>query len=641
MSEGVETDTKGSNDIRTLLGIFPHFVRRELVSDRSFRRLIGLEANEYVTFGRDTVFARTEFFEEVAKVLSGFADQAEIGDQAGNQWFLSLEKNSAGEKLLRISSEETSFLSSEFFGFFPEAEDRLRGFEAALQIHGFASNGLESWKAILNDRSITGEEIEILAADLERTPYSFTKDFKSKIEAPEICAADMVPQEIEYFENLCGKAASMTLLDYVTEVVPEVFSNYLEWSEDEGPRMALLMSSSALICQKLEPLIMGDEQFIELAKWARDHGDVFSKVGLIEISLNASQRFPDLAEILNEIVQQIISLEPTDKSGPLLVMMSFIVLVESEVSRTRVLCHWPPFRRRLASIAHAALLAREAIDRTDVEDLCAWILRHHSAQFYLQNLLDLRVEPRWFPDLVDPASLKQELLGRLFNAARGIEGGLCEGAISATLGLSDKDTEFNKQRKISSFFPGPLEGHEDSPKSPIPQNLDEELDRLLSETKLTSQSIVALANTSGVFHIDSGKAERTVEIIRESNFRFGEQLNDNERIMLLHRLAEAASRLRNESLARSVRALARVYREGTDDGDKFSLEVSVCLKAAGAFKEYAAWAHFIGEWINELCFGVARESSHTLLSSVEHICEIEPRLRSELGTGIAALASLH
>lgn len=149
------------------------------------------------------------------------------------------------------------------------------------------------------------------------------------------------------------------------------------------------------------------------------------------------------------------------------------------------------------------------------------------------------------------------------------------------------------------------------------------------------------ANTSGIFHVDSGKAERAVEIIRESNFRFAEQLSDNERISLLHGLAEAASRLRSESLARSVRAVSRAYREGTDDGEKYCEEVFVCLKAAGAYKEYDAWADFIGEWINELCFRVARESSGTLFSSVENICAIEPRLRSKLGTGLAALASLY
>jgi len=357
----------------------------------------------------------------------------------------------------------------------------------------------------------------------------------------------------------------------------------------------------------------------------------------VEVALPALQRLPDLEKTLVEIVQQTISLNPEDKSGPLQLMMSFIALAESEVSRTRVLNHWSPFRRRLATFSHAALLAREAVGRIDVAHLSAWIMENHGHRFYLQNLMDLRDEPRWLPDYASPSQLKQELLGRLYNTVGKVVDGLPEGPLRETLDPQKSESKFNKIRTIKSMFPGPLEGHDSSLRNPIPPELEEALDRNLSESKLTVQSIAALINISGLFQVESEKAERAVAVIRASNFRFAEQMSDVERVTLIHGLAEAASRLRSESLAKSVRAVSRVYSENAGTERQYSDEVIVSLLAAGAFEEFDAWKEFLGEWLNELCFNANRGAEGELRASVEIICLIEPRLRSKIGAGLAAL----
>lgn len=640
MDKGANLEISELEESSVLLGILPMFLRLKLVDERSFRQKIGFEAEELVTYGENTVFARSLFFERVSKAFGVDGGHTEIEDRAGNKWFLSREQISSDRVVLKVENDNESFFAAEFFVFLPDSSERLRELDIVLNEHGFPQNGLSEWRALLMERTLTSDELEEFSQDIMKMPFAFLKAFRRKTDSTDVSADDMVPSDIGYFENLSGKGDQSTLPDLVSEVISGVVADYMAWDDEEGPRIALLLCSHPSISNVIAVSGIKEQQLIELAEWVRDHGDVFSKVGIIEAALSVAYDLPELERVLGDIVQQIIALEPDDRSGPLQLMMSFIVLVESEVSRTRVLRHWPPFRRRLATFAHAALLARETQNRTDVAHLSAWIMENHGHRFYLQNLTDLRTEPRWLPDYVGPSQLKQELLGRLHNAVGSVSGGLPEGPLRDTLNPENPESKFNRARTIKSSFPGPLEGSELSLRNPIPQELEVALDRSLTSGKLTAQSVTVLINTTGLFRVGSEKAERAVEVIRASNFRFAENMGDAERFSFVHGLAEVASRLRSEDLARSVRAVARSHRDESSDDRRYSEEIIICLVAAGAFEDFDTWIAFVGEWINELCFRVEAEAAVDLSYSVEIICSVEPRLRSKLGAGVAALSSV-
>jgi hypothetical protein len=640
MDKGASLEFTEPTESSVLLGILPMFLRRKLVDERSFRQKIGFEAEELVTYGEDIVFSRSQFFERASEALSVDGGQSEIEDHAGKRWILSLEQISNGRVALKIANDSESFFAPEFFVFLPDASERLRELDVVLKDHGFPLSGLSEWRDLLMDRALTIDELEEFSEDIMKTPSAFLKVFRRKIEGTNVSAEDMVLKNIEYFENLSGKGGQKTLPDLVSDVISRVVADYLAWDDEAGPRMALLLCSHPSISNVIASSGIKEQRLIELAEWVRDHGDVFSKVGIVEAALPVAHNSPGLERTLDDIVQQIIALDPEDKSGPLQLMMSLIVLVESEVSRTRVLKHWPPFRRRLATFAHAAMLARETKNRIDVEHLSAWIMENQGHRFYLQNLLDLRAEPRWLPDYLSPSQLKQELLGRLSIAVGSLSEGLPEGPLRDTLNPQNLESAFNRIRTMKSSFPGPLEGSDSSLRNPIPKELEDALDGNLSGDALTAKSVTVLINATSLFRVGSEKAEKAVELIRASYFRFAENIGDAEKFSFLHGLAEVASRLRSEGLARSVRAVARSHRDEPSDERRYSEEVIICLVAAGAFEEFDAWKAFLGSWIKELCFNVSKGGASELESSIEMICSIEPRLRSELGAGLAALASI-
>lgn len=640
MDKDASLEITKQSDYSVLLGILPMFLRQKLVDERSFRKRVGFEAEEFVTYGDNIEFSRSLFFETVIELLRADGGQTEIEDLAGKRWIMSRELIPGGQIVLKIANESESILASEFFVFLSDTSERLREMDVALKEHGFPLSGLNEWRDLLMERALTIDEFEEFSQDIMKTPFAFLKLFRQKLEVAKVNAEDMVPQDIEYFENLSGKGDECTLPALVTEVISGVVADFLTWDDEQGPRMALLLCSHTSISNVIANLGIKEQPLIELALWVRDHGDIFSKVGIVEAALNAAHSSRELERVLNDIVQQIIALDPEDRSGPLRLMMSFIVLVESEISRTRVLKHWPPFRRRLATFAHAALLARESENRVDIGNLSAWSMEKHGQRFYLQNLIDLRSEPRWLPDYADPFQLKQELLGRLHNAVRSASHGLSDGPLRDTLDPENPESSFNRTRTLKSSFPGPLEGSDSSLRNPIPKELEDTLDESLSGGVLTAKSVTLLRNTTGLFRVGSEKAEKAVELIRASNFRFAENMGAAERSSLVHGLAEVASRLRSQGLARSVRALARAHREEPSVERRYGKEVIVCLVAAGAFEEFDAWREFLGSWLKELCFNVSKGDAAELEASVEFICSIEPRLRSELGAGLAALASI-
>src|SRR3546814_5369768 len=93
--------------------------------------------------------------------------------------------------------------------------------------------------------------------------------------------------------------------------------------------------------------------------------------------------------------------------------MGILLYVGGDISRTGVLADLPPFQRRLAIFAQAALFERHAYGHVGVEHFTKWAIGQRGRRFYYQTLSELREEPRWVADYCTPDQLKAEFLGRI------------------------------------------------------------------------------------------------------------------------------------------------------------------------------------------------------------------------------------
>src|SRR3546814_10243359 len=88
--------------------------------------------------------------------------------------------------------------------------------------------------------------------------------------------------------------------------------------------------------------------------------------------------------------------------------MGILLYVGGDISRTGVLADLPPFQRRLAIFAQAALFERHAYGHVGVEHFTKWAIGQRGRRFYYQTLSELREEPRWVADYCTPAQLRSE-----------------------------------------------------------------------------------------------------------------------------------------------------------------------------------------------------------------------------------------
>src|SRR5207249_2285328 len=142
-----------------------------------------------------------------------------------------------------------------------------------------------------------------------------------------------------------------------------------------------------------------ERDLIQAYEWLHKKGDRISQIGAIEIGLSILDKRPKIEPYVQGVIEQIRDDCADDDRGRFHLLSALIVLVEGELSRTKILRKKPPFWRRLASIAQASLIERCVIgSHVDMAEFTRWAVQARGQLFYLQTMSDLRREPRWHPD---------------------------------------------------------------------------------------------------------------------------------------------------------------------------------------------------------------------------------------------------
>lgn len=179
----------------------------------------------------------------------------------------------------------------------------------------------------------------------------------------------------------------------------------------------------------------------------------------------------------------------------------------------------PPFYRRLASMAQAALIHRQLVQSgIDRDSFCEWAFNTRGEQYYMQSLADMRTEPRWNPDLAAVPQIKADFFGRIMIAARNFEKNIGAGELH-DLALGDGPGSLHALSEFPRpYFPGPLEGAEDSPNE-LPDDLARVIEAKLDTDEVEPSSFVALINSAMIFKVSSGQAELAAKALRLGNHR--------------------------------------------------------------------------------------------------------------------------
>jgi hypothetical protein len=348
---------------------------------------------------------------------------------------------------------------------------------------------------------------------------------------------------------------------------------------------------------------LDNNEIVEAFEFVASHGDMLSRLGAFDVGLRILPLRPEIEPFLLRLVNRIFDDDLEGDRSDFKLFSSLFVLVDGELSRTRLMSDYPPFYRRLASLAQAALIHRVLVQaEIDYKIIYEWAFSSRFEHYYMQSFADMRTEPRWNPDLVEPSQIKEEFFGRLMIAGNKFSENMGEGKLRETILGSGEGSLTKSSSLFRPYYSGPLEGSEESV-DPLPTDLSRIIDKDLNTEEIGASSFIALVNSAMIFRMTSGHAELTAKALRLGNYTLSNIEDKSQLVGILNGLAMVAAVSRSPALADEVRILVRRYLH--DPQYKFSVEeaMRMCLVASAARKDLMEWRQFAGQWLTELAFG--------------------------------------
>ena len=631
--------SKGDAGAAALL-LVPPSVRDRILERIGLARWPGFPVDAVIRIeGSGAEFNRSRLFAAVRKVLVSGADVAQVEARDGTTWDVA-EDAVKGVTIAR-EGEGKAEAFPEFACFAPDARTRVDWFEKQRTACCIEDGAAVKWRERLADRPLENEELDGLLEDFRVTPQHWVASMHRRLRSASFGPADLVPASLRYFERLAGvPAKGVGLPEYVRGALAVHGRTVMAWDVFEGLKFMFALSAHEMVSEAIDLTSVPGEDVERVFSWLVEHGDRVSQVGAIECGLRHLGLYPEIEGHLLRLVSAVAGDEPQDTSGRLSLVSGLVMLVEGEVARRGIARRRPIFWRRLASIAHAALLEREVVDaKLEHGRLAEWARDRGALWYTMQSLVDLRQEPRWFPGFVSPEQLRAEFVGRILIAAERHRAGIEGRELGAV--IWGEDSAFREGAlSVAIGVPGPLEGGLEAVVA-IPPKLESSIKSRLEGEELTAESFFGLVNSAVIFRADTQLSDLAAQALARIGYQFRKSGGGDEAFALVNGLAMVGVVTRSTALAEGVRNLARMGRRHGRSSFPPHAVARVALMAAAANGGFSEWKRAVGDWVTELAFGeMSREEAIGLEQFLAVLLEMEPGLWEACGRAVAAVGAV-
>ena len=622
------------------LELVPPLIRDSLLDESEFRQEYGFITDAVLTIGDSGVsFQRSRLF---CAIRQSLADGAEllVTDSDDREWNLRNETETSQPPKLVIFSEGQRIVLPNFTVLSPDTAVRLRSLDDAAFDVNLPTSARVMWREILVDRALEDDEVDPFHCDVRDTPVHLMRTIRREMLAGKSSVSSLVPSSRRYFERLVGTYdGSASIKDYAAGAGRRFLKELSSWRPFEGFLFSLFLSSHSSMTREIGVEFLEREDLVRAYDFIERRGDMISRMGATEVGLRILPENPEIEPFLIRLVKQIRDDDAHGSTSGFKLFAALFVLVDGELARTRLMSAEPPFYRRLASLSQAALIHRQLLNSgIEPESICEWAFNNRGEQYYMQSLSDMRMEPRWNPDLAAASQMKADFFGRAMIAASTYEGNIKDSELHALISGAGPTSLYSLSEFPASYLPGPLEGSEDSP-NVLPADLSETIEAQLKDG-VGASAFIALVNFAMIFRVDSGQADLAAKALKLGNYRL-ENVQDKSQILgVVNGLSTVAAVARNAALADELRILMRRYRRDAQFGCSIEEEMRVCLVAAASRAELTDWRDFAGEWLTELAFGEFEgDEVNVLHSRLQCLCHSVPELWVSCGKADAALVA--
>lgn len=617
----------------------PPLMRNTLLEESGFRQEYGFRVDAVLSFGDLGVSVqRSDLFDAVRDILLGESVKI-VTDTDGHKWEL---KNRSGNRelpSLALSQAEKRIILPDFLAISPDKVTRLDSFDKAASDVNLPSSSRNAWRNILAERALEDDEVDAYHSEFRDTPVQKVRLIRSEIESGKTSISTLVPYSHKYFERLVGAYdGSSCIRDYAAGCGKMHFCELSTWQPFEGLLFSLLMSSHSALTAEIDIDKLSSDELVSALEFLDKYGDRTSQLGAIELAFRVLQSRPEIEPVLIRLIEKIRDDDVTGMASGFKLLSALFIIVDGELSRTRLLSAEPPFYRRLAALSQAALIHRQLVNSDiDIEEFCAWAFRNRGEQFYFQSLTDMRMEPRWDPDFVAASQIKADFFGRIMIAAKNYEQNVKDTELHDLVFGTMSGSLHTHSEFPYPYFPGPLEGAEDT-KHTLPPDIFQAIETQLSSEEVKPSSFIALVNSALIFHIDAGQAELAAKALKLGNYRLKNIEDRSQLFTILNGLAMVAAVTRSRALADELRILVRRYRHDVQYSLSIEEVMKICLVAAASNISLSNWREFAGDWLTELAFGdLEGDEGEVLYSHLQCLCHAVPELWVSCGRADAAL----
>ncbi|WP_433866465.1 hypothetical protein [Ralstonia wenshanensis] len=611
-------------------------IRGELLSKSDVVDWDGIEVDATITLGsKELSFRSSELFPAITAAYDRVSTPV-IETIAGDEWAVTFVGDVEPPNVAFVRGSQRLFVP-QFSLLAPNPQARLHAFQLIADQHRLSHDVVDRWNTVLSERMPTDSEITALRGDLQNTPIGAAEALQESLENGTLSLDTLVPRSEHYYRQLVGGGGSATTLeDCIAEVVAPFLANLLAENSQQSLSLAWPLCSHQSVSQVIDREWKGDDQVLaDGIAWLVKNGDPISRVGAIEVGLRRVRTNPTLPLPLAELINTLLSDEPDAETSAFELLSSLFNCIYGQMARCRILAKWPPYARRLAALAHASLVGRHVLALVkDRSKFARWLRDANDGYFYMQALLDMRVEPRWFPELGSSEQWKNELLGRVWMAANS-----APDAVKA-LGLTERLISESPQSVIHQLdrpavhLPGPLEGGTTSPVELSPE-ITAEVEQQL-KAAISTKTFIGLINVSMWLRVP----DRLVDLIVEAIERHHYQIPVDEEVPFsscLTGLASVAAVSRNTKLCEAIHTVLRVswrLNRGQLTADEM---FRAGILACAAHVELTAWTERVGQFMTELSLQNLTEGDADMLQShLSTMCHLVPELWGTCGQAQAA-----
>ncbi|WP_341364180.1 hypothetical protein P8T57_20730 [Thalassospira sp. SN3W] len=617
----------------------PPILRKTLLNQREFCEEYGLKTDAVIGFGDLGVsLPRSDLFDAIRNILSDGSERI-VSDTDGQDWKVFVEGKDGEPSQILISNNDRRFKLPDFNALSPDSTIRLQSLQKESSDVNLPLAAKTAWQNVLMERSLEDDEVDTFHSEFRDTPVNAARSIHAEFQQVEGSAQFLVPSSRRYLTRLVGEYdGSASIYEYAVGAGRNFMEGLSKWRSYDGFLSSLFLSSHSTLTAEISVKNLDRRDISRALEFLINSGDRLSQLGAVEVGLRVLPDIPEIETLLVRLIEQIRDDDPQGSTSGFKLFSALFVFVDGALSERRLLSDVPPFYRRLASLAHAALIQREAVATSiEIDYFCEWAWSSYGERFYYQSLVDMRLEPRWKPDFAEASQIKADFLGRLMIAGKSNEKNIRSNELRALLLGADSGSIHSVVNFPRPYYPGPLEGQDASPVA-LPDDLAETVEARLKEDEVGPASFIALVNSVLIFRVDQSQAKLAAEALKAGEHRLARVEDHSQLFAILQGLATVAAVSRVHSLADGLRILVRQYRHDTQYTLSIDEALTICLVASASRDNLNDWVEYVGDWLADLAFeNFQGTEGESLYSHLRCLCHSVPELWISCGRADAAL----